>query len=65
LRTENIFAIPLQPSALDELVVNDPNSDFSAWPLADVLFKMIHIPTGLAKTIEFFVAPIIFYSLNS
>jgi hypothetical protein len=39
--------------------------NFSAWPLADVLFKMIHIPTGLAKTIEFFVAPIIFYSLNS
>jgi hypothetical protein len=39
--------------------------NFSAWPLADVLFKMLHIPTGLATTTEFFVAPIIYSSLNS
>jgi hypothetical protein len=65
LKQGNLFETPLQSSALDELVVSDLDSNLSSWPLTDVLFKMLRIPTSLATTTEFFVAPIIYPSINT
>jgi hypothetical protein len=65
LKQENVFETPLQSSALDEVVVSDLDSNLSSWPLTDVLFKMLRIPTTLATTTEFFVAPIIYSSINT
>ena len=65
LKQENLFDTPLQSSALDELVLSDLDSNLSSWSLTDVLFKMLRIPTTLATTTEFFVAPIIYPSINT
>jgi hypothetical protein len=65
LKQENVFETPIQSSALDEVVVSDLDSNLSSWSLTDVLFKMLRIPTTLATTTEFFVAPIIYSSINT
>ena len=65
MKQENVFETPIQSSALDEVVVSDLDSNLSSWSLTDVLFKMLRIPTTLATTTEFFVAPIIYSSINT